>query len=90
MRENDRQKTAFAIGIENDHAQIVSMVERLGAEGPIPDFPTVFAIAAQDFAYHIAAKVGRAEECKSRGLDRFLSVRSVRMAVGSGLSVIYH
>lgn len=89
VRENSRQKTAFAIGLENDHAQTASMVEQIAAEGPIPDFPAVFAIAAQDFAYHTAAKVGRAEECKSRGLERFLSVQSVRMAVGLGLSVTY-
>jgi hypothetical protein len=89
VRENNRQKTAFAIGLENNHAQTTSVVERIGADGLIPDFPSVFAIAAQDFAYRIAAKVGRADEWTSRGLERFLSVLSVRMAVGLGLSVTY-
>ena len=66
VRENSRQKSAFAAGLENDNAQTASMVEQLRKEGVFPEFADIFAIAAQDFAYHIAAKVDRAEECKSR------------------------
>ena len=65
------------------------MMEQLHKEGLFPEFADIFPIAAQDFAYHVAAKVDRAQECKGRGLEQFLSVRSVRMAVGLGLSVIY-
>jgi hypothetical protein len=90
VRKSAWQKTAFALGLESDNAEAASMMERLREDGLLPEFNDVFAIAAQDFAYHIAAKVGYAEECKGRGLDQLLSVRSVRMAVGSGLSVIYH
>jgi len=89
VRENSRQKAAFAVGLENDNTQTASMMEQLHKEGLFPEFADIFPIAAQDFAYHVAAKVDRAQECKGRGLEQFLSVRSVRMAVGLGLSVIY-
>jgi hypothetical protein len=89
VRENLRQKTAFAAGIEENHAETASMVEQLREEGMFPEFAGIFAIAAQDSAYRMATKVDRAEKCKGRGLEQFLSVRSVRMAVGLGLSVIY-
>jgi hypothetical protein len=89
VRESSRQKIEFAAGLEEANAKTASMAEQLRKERPFPEFADFFAFAAKDVAYRIAAKVDRAEECKDRGLDQFLSVRSVRMAVGLGLSVIY-
>jgi hypothetical protein len=89
VREDFQQKKKFADILEENHAQTAPQVEQLRDQGVFPAFPEFFDVTASSFAVALARKGGRADECENRGLEGFLAVRSVRMAVGHAMSIVY-
>ena len=67
-------------------AQRVSKERRLNPEASFAGF---WRASARHVAEAWAEKAGVLKECQSRGIEKLLELRSVRMSVGISLSLIY-
>jgi hypothetical protein len=88
---NNQQKQHFLNGIENaraeTYAQIQALIEKEHEE--IPSFEQYLASQQEKLARDFARRLGVQYECERRGIAQFLSMKSVKMTSGLGLSFMF-
>jgi hypothetical protein len=93
VREHRRQKGAFHEFNERQRRGLMTdATGRLRIEfapGQRRDFATYWNEHAVAFATGLAERSGKLSEVQARGVDGLLEIRSVRMAVGVNLSLVY-
>lgn len=87
LDESKTQREDFRNGMRAARDQVLPYAKKLG--GWQPPFDDYWAKLAPKFAEAFAERAGVVEDCIVRGIAGLLDVRSVRMAVGAGLSLAY-
>lgn len=93
VAEVRESKTAFLAGMTQAGAD--ASVELTGSEtwqeakAWAPTFPAFWEQAAPLYAEDFADRLGLADACRAHGLDGLLRVRTVRLAVGVALSLVF-
>ncbi len=91
LEEVAKQKAEFLAGMRAARStwmeSVLPQVREL--QGERPDFNRYWEVSAESLAEQLAERIGEGEACRARGIRGLLEVRSVRLAVGANLSLIY-
>jgi hypothetical protein len=84
-----KQKEQFRNGMQHSQKDARDLARELRKRAPNLSFCEYWLSAAEHAAEAFAARVQVLKECRARGIDRLLELKSVRMAVGMSLSLVY-
>ncbi len=86
LADTKRRKERFVLGMNATLREISSLVETVPADIVFADY---FKLTAPRIAAAFAQHAGVLEDCRDRGIEGLLEIRSVRSAIGIALSYSY-
>lgn len=85
--EVDRDKQSFKAFLEEGKKKLLPYAEEIGTRAY--KFDRYFGLNSGWLAEGLAKRAGVGEECRKRGIEGLLKIKSVRLAVGANLSLMY-
>ena len=87
IEESRAHREEFREGMRTAREQVLKVAKKL--RGQKPSFMDCWTRLAEPFAEGYAGRAGQLDACKARSIAGLLELRSLRMAVGVNLSLIY-